>query len=189
MLTVYLAAGMLLVAALTGRSSLQRIVALRIRHVWLLWAALADQILVISIIPDTNASALALAHIASYALAAICLWVNRRIPGILVIGAGGLLNGVTIALNGGTLPASAAALRASGHPGTAGDFANSAVLPDAKLAFFGDIFATPSWLPGHNVFSIGDAVVWLGLAWLLWRTCRPAGRRRYVPRHALALTA
>ena len=98
-------------------------------------------------------------------MAAVCLWLNRRLPGILFIGAGGLLNGVTITLNGGTLPASSAALQSSGHAAAPGEFANSAVLPDAKLATFGDIFATPSWLPGHNVFSLGDVMIWLGLAW------------------------
>jgi hypothetical protein len=36
------------------------------------------------------------------------------------------------------------------------------------------------------VFSIGDVLIWLGLAWLLWRTCRPGRRVRYVPRHAAA---
>jgi uncharacterized protein DUF5317 len=178
-LTVYLALGMLMVVALTG-APVKRLAEVRIRQVWLLWAALAVQILVISVIPDTHPIALAAAHTASYALAAVCLWVNRRLPGIWFIGAGGLLNGVTIALNGGTLPASASALAASGHPGAPGQFANSAVLPDAKLAFLGDIFATPSWLPGHNVFSIGDVLIWAGLAWLLWRTCRFT----YVPRHA-----
>ena len=55
------------------------------------------------------------------------------------------------------------------------------MLPDAKLAMFGDVFATPSWLPGNNVFSIGDVLIWVGLAWLLWRTCR---RALYLPRHA-----
>jgi len=184
-LTVYLAAGMLLTVALTG-APIKRLAELRIRHVWLLWAALADQILVISVIPDTHPTALAAAHVASYALAAGCLWINRRLPGIWFIGAGGLLNGVTIALNGGTLPASAAALAASGHAGAPGQFANSAVLPDAKLAVFGDIFWTPSWLPGSNVFSIGDVLIWLGLAWLLWRTCRPQRRITYLPRHAAA---
>jgi hypothetical protein len=178
MLTVYIAVGMLLIVAATG-APVKRLADLRIRHVWLLWAALADQILVISIIPDTHPVPLAAAHIASYGLAAACLWTNRRLPGIWCIGAGGLLNGVTIALNGGTLPASASALAASGHDGAPGEFANSAVLPDAKLAVFGDIFATPSWVPGNNVFSIGDVLIWVGLAWLLWRTCR----RTYVARH------
>lgn len=180
MLTVYLALGMLLVVALTG-APVKRLAEVRIRHVWLLWAALAVQILVISVIPDTHPTALAAAHVVSYALAAVCLCANRQLPGIWFIGAGGLLNGVTIALNGGTLPASASALAASGHQGPPGQFANSAVLPDAKLAIFGDIFATPAWLPGNNVFSIGDVLIWLGLAWLLWRTCRIA----YQPRHAV----
>src|SRR3954453_5679794 len=97
---------MLLVVAATG-APLKRLTRLRLRHVWLLWIALIDQVLVISIIPDTHPTALAAAHIASYAVAAVCLVVNRRIPGIWLIGAGGLLNGVTITLNGGTLPASA----------------------------------------------------------------------------------
>jgi hypothetical protein len=184
MLTVYIAIGMLLIVALTGRP-VKRLALLRIRHVWLLWAALADQILVISIIPDTHPAILAAAHVASYAMAATCIWLNRRIPGIWFIAAGGLSNGVTIALNGGTLPASASALAASGHGGAPGEFANSAVLPDAKLAFLGDVFATPSWVPGSNVFSVGDVLIWAGLAWLLWRTCR--GDQSYVPRHSVAL--
>jgi hypothetical protein len=185
-LTVYLAVAMLLVVAATG-APLKRLTELRIRHVWLLWAALIDQILVISIIPDTHPAALAAAHIASYAMAAVCVVANRRLPGIWLIGAGGLLNGVTIALNGGTLPASASALRASGFREAPGQFANSGVLSDPRLPWLGDVFATPSWVPGHNVFSIGDVLIWAGLAWLLWRTCRPGRRAEpYIARHALA---
>ena len=189
MLTVYLAVAMLLVVAATG-APLKRLGGLRIRRVWLLWVALIDQILVISIIPDTHPAALATAHIASYVLAAICLVANRRLPGIGFIGAGGLLNGLTIAVNGGTLPASASALRASGFQEKSGQFANSGVLAHPKLPWLGDVVATPSWLPGHNVFSVGDVLIWIGLAWLLWRTCRP-GRRAgpYVARHAQAAEA
>ena len=187
MLTVYLAIAMLLVVAAIG-APIKRLTGLRLRHVWLLWAALIDQILVISIIPDTHSGALAAAHIASYTAAAVCLVVNRRTPGIWLIGAGGLLNGVTITLNGGTLPASASALRASGFQETPGQFANSGVLSDPKLPWFGDVFATPSWLPGHNVFSIGDVLIWAGLVWLLWRTCWPGRRAEpYVARHALEI--
>ena len=186
MLTVYIAVAMLLVVALTG-GPLKRLADLRIRHVWLLWVALVDQVLIISVIPDTHPTALAAAHIASYAMAGVCIWLNRRVPGIWFIATGGLLNGMTIALNGGTLPASASAFESSGHAGAPGEFANSAVLPDARLAMFGDIFATPSWVPGNNVFSIGDVLIWLGLAWLLWRTCRL--RASYLPRHAASTPA
>lgn len=185
MLTVYLAVAMLLVVAATG-APIKRLSQLRIRHVWLLWAALLDQILVISIIPAKHPIEMAAAHIGSYAAAAACLVLNRRLPGIWCLGTGGLLNGVTIVLNGGTLPASESALRTSGIELKPGHFANSAVLPDPKLPWLGDIFATPAWVPGHNVFSAGDVLIWVGLAWLLWRTCRPSNQTTpYVARHAV----
>jgi hypothetical protein len=80
------------------------------------------------------------------------------------------------------LPASPAALRAAGVEHT-GQFTNSAQLADARLPMLGDVFATPAWLPGHNVFSIGDVAIWVGLGWFLWRTCRPPQRlsRHRVP--------
>ena len=183
MLTVYIAVAMLLVVALTG-APLKRLAELRIRHVWLLWVALADQILVISIIPDTHPTALAVAHIASYAVAAVCLWLNRRLPGIRFIGAGGLLNGVTITLNGGTLPASASALQSSGH---AGRPASSPTRPCCRTRNWPSSATSSRPRPGcpaTTCSASGTSLIWLGLAWLLWRTCRPARRVRYAPRHA-----
>lgn len=181
MLTVYIGVAMLLVVACTG-APLARLAQIRIRRVWLLWLALADQVLVISILPDSHPGALALAHIVSYLLAGACLVVNRDLPGGWFIGAGGALNGLVIALNDGTLPASAIAVRASGRELDAAHFNNSAVLAHPRLALLGDVFATPAWLPGHNVFSVGDLAIWAGLGWLLWRTCRPR-HPRHVPRH------
>ncbi len=184
MLTVYLAVAMLLVVAVTG-APLARLAELHIRHVWLIWAALADQIIVISVLPDSYPGVLAAAHVASYVAAGACVWLNRHTPGVPLIGAGGGLNGLVIALNGGTLPASDAAVRAAGQGERPEHFNNSAVLDDPWLPLFGDIFATPAWLPGSNVFSIGDVAIWVGLAWLLWRTCRPkqagAARHRRAP--------
>jgi hypothetical protein len=188
-LTVYIAVAMLVVVAATG-APLKRLAGLQIRHVWLLWAALADQILVISVIPDTYPTALAAAHIASYLAAGVCVWLNRHTAGVPLIGLGGGLNGVVISVNGGTLPASGAAVAASGQSERLDHFNNSAVLADPQLAILGDVFATPAWLPGSNVFSVGDLAIWIGLGWLLWRTCRPrAGSRHrrdaaYVGRHA-----
>jgi hypothetical protein len=183
-LTVYLAVAMLLVVAVTG-APLARLAELHIRHVWLIWAALADQIIVISVLPDSYPGVLAAAHIASYVAAGACVWLNRHTPGVPLIGVGGGLNGLVITLNGGTLPASGAAVRASGQGERLEHFNNSAVLDDPWLPMFGDIFATPAWLPGSNVFSIGDVAIWVGLAWLLWRTCRPrsaaAARHRRAP--------
>jgi hypothetical protein len=190
-LTVYIALGMLLAVAATG-APLSRLAQLRIRQAWLLWAALIDQILVISVIPDSHPAALSAAHIASYLAAGACVWLNRHTPGVPLIGAGGALNGLVITLNGGTLPASGTAVEASGQGERLEHFNNSAVLGDPRLPMFGDVFATPAWLPGSNVFSIGDIAIWVGLAWLLWRTCRPRATSRhrrpavYAGRHCAA---
>ncbi len=179
MLTVYLTAAMLLVLAAT-RAPLARLAHVRIRHSWLLWLALADQVIIISVLPEAHPTVLAAAHIASYVAAGVCVVVNRHVAGVRLIGLGGALNGLVITLNGGMLPASEAALRTAGRAPEAGEFSNSGVLSDPRLPLLGDVFATPSWLPGHTVFSIGDIAIWLGIGWFLWRTCRPP----VAPRHA-----
>ena len=69
-----------------------------------------------------------------------------------------------------------------------GGFQNSGGMADPHLLFLGDIFATPSWFPLYNVYSVGDAVIVLGVLILLhgvsgsrlvprrWRTTlAPAG--------------
>jgi hypothetical protein len=177
-LTFYLAAAMLVVIVCTG-GRLARLADVRIRHSWLLWLALADQIVIISVVPDSHRTVLAVAHVASYVAAGICVVLNRRLPGILLIGLGGALNGLVITVNGGTLPTSAAALSAAGRAADADQFTNSGVVDSPRLGFLGDAFATPAWLPGHSVFSVGDVLIWAGIAWFLWRTCRqPVGRSR-----------
>jgi hypothetical protein len=179
MLTVFICAAALLAAAGTG-GRIRRLAEVQLRHVWLLWAALAVQIVTISVIPDTHPAALSGAHVASYLAAGVFLLINRRLPGVWLIGTGGALNGVVITLNGGTLPASAAALQASGQDVSTGQFNNSAVLADPYLPMLGDVFATPAWLPTSNVFSLGDVAIWLGVIWFLWRTCRP----QHIAHHA-----
>jgi hypothetical protein len=171
MLTIYVCALALLIVAACG-GQLRRLAQVRIRHVWLVWAALADQVLVISVVPNSRPALLAAAHLASYFAAAACIVANRRLPGVWLIAAGAASNGIAIALNGGTLPASARALRVSGWHPSAGHFTNSAALPHPRLPLLGDIFATPPWLPGHDVFSIGDVAICLGVLWFLWRLAR-----------------
>ena len=51
-------------------SDLRRLGQIRLRHTWLVWLALADQIIVISILPDLGVVSEGL-HLASYALAAL----------------------------------------------------------------------------------------------------------------------
>ncbi len=45
------------------------------------------------------------------------------------------------------------------------------MLDDAKLQFLGDVFATPTSLPLHNVFSIGDAILLFGVIVLVHAAC------------------
>jgi hypothetical protein len=69
---------------------------------WLLPTALALQVLVISVVPHWPHTLVSGVHVATYGLAAAFVHANRHIPDVLLIGAGGLCNGVAIALNGGT---------------------------------------------------------------------------------------
>ena len=85
-----------------------------------------------------------LLHVGTYLLAGAFVVLNRSIPGIWLIAAGGFLNGITIALNDGTLPASAARA-AGGRPAarTTHQFVNSGVVGGAHLPWLGDVFAWP----------------------------------------------
>jgi Family of unknown function (DUF5317) len=174
MIILWACLALLLAHALLPGSDLRRLGRLRWRHTWLVWLALADQVLVISVLPDSNRVS-AGAHLASYVLAGMFVVLNHRSAGTLVIGAGGLLNLAAITANGGVMPASPAALKASGWLPAPGHFANSAAVSDPRLGFLGDVFATPSWSPVHSVFSVGDVLIVVGVALFLRETCRVGG--------------
>jgi hypothetical protein len=150
---------------------LLRLGSLRFRRFYLLWLALLDQVLVISVLPGRQHVVLDIADLLSYVAAGAFVCSNRKVPGLLLVGAGGTLNIIAIAANGGTMPASASALAASGWRPQPGHFANSAVVAHPKLAVLGDIFATPRWVPAHDVFSIGDVLIVIAVAVLVYRTC------------------
>jgi hypothetical protein len=68
------------------------------------------------------------------------------------------------------MPASPSALAGAGldlEPG----FQNSTALADPRLAFLGDVFYIPASWPLSNVFSIGDVLIALGVAWALHGIC------------------
>jgi Family of unknown function (DUF5317) len=162
-----------LLAPVTG-GRLQRLAEIKLRWVPLALAALALQVLVISVIP-TMPHALAVAgHLTSYVMLAAVVWVNRRLPGMVIIAAGAGANALAITVNDGTLPASASALRQAGidpHHG----FQNSGVLAHPHLTWLGDIMVSPSWLPLRNMLSVGDLVLLAGAIVLVLRvTHRPA---------------
>ena len=172
----------LLVAPLGGR--LRALTELRLHGGGLVLAALGLQVLAFLVLTGAPRALLVGMHAASYLLAAAFVWRNRQLPGLWLIASGALLNALVLAVNGGTMPASADAVRRAGLPLVEQDYSNSGVLSQPRLAPFGDVFASPSWLPLHNVFSVGDLLVMAGAVWLVHRSCRTVLARD--PRPALA---
>ena len=170
-------ASALAVPPLGGR--LGALAEVRLRLPWLLPAALALQVLAISLpgVPDRLRPPL---HVASYLVAGAFLVANRRLPGAPVVALGAAANLLAIAANGGVMPASPAAVAAAGLPPDPGGFANSAVLADPRLAFLGDVFAIPRGWPLANVFSVGDVLIAVGAVVAVHGICgsRPPWRRR-----------
>lgn len=150
---------------------LRKLATLELRATWLLPVALGLQVLVITVAPDLPRPFAVGVHLVTYLLAAGFLWSNRRAAGLVLLAVGAAANGVVIAVNGGTLPASEAALRRAGLPADLEVFTNSAPLESARLAWLGDVFAVPAGVPFANVFSVGDVLILAGAAWLLHSTC------------------
>ncbi|WP_084099884.1 DUF5317 domain-containing protein [Demequina sp. NBRC 110051] len=145
----------------------------RFRWPLLIWGSLAAQIVIIEF--DALHDWAPVLHILTYVAALAFLWLNREVRGALIVGAGALSNGLTIALNGGTLPARAAAVEAAGID-AGEDFANSAVVDDAILPWLGDVFAWPEPLPLANTFSVGDILIVIGVAVAAWSGSRRIGQ-------------
>ena len=61
-------------------------------------------------------------------------------------------------------------------------YSNSAIVEEAVLAPLTDIFALPAWLPFHNVFSIGDVLIGVGVAMAIVVAMRRGASARVVLR-------
>ena len=135
---------------------------IRFRDAWLLPSALGVQLLIVYAIPDWPGWILDSLHVWTYAFAALFVFRNWRVPGVLVIALGGLSNFIAIAANSGVMPASKSALATAGLADTPGQFASSAGLDHPHLLWLGDIFAVPASWPVSNVYSIGDMLIVVG---------------------------
>lgn len=159
----------LLVAPLGGR--LSALGSLTLRRGGLVVAAILAQVLAFIVLSGAPLPVLLVLHAASYGLAAAFVWENRSVPGLPLLSLGALSNAVVLAVNGGTMPASAAAVRAAGLPLVEDGYRNSGVVGSPHLAPLGDVFASPGWLPLHNVYSVGDLLILAGAVWVVHRTC------------------
>jgi len=174
---IVLLAGLLALATpLLLGGDLRRLAAVRLRAVPWLLAGLGVQTLVVEV-PMPRPPAVA-GHLASYAVAAWFVLVNRRLAGLPVVAAGAASNALVIALNGGVMPASAAARHLAGLRESTG-FVNSGPVAHPALAFLGDVFAVPAPVPLANVFSVGDVLIVLGAGLI---SCAVCGTRWTTPR-------
>jgi hypothetical protein len=149
-------------SALLG-GSLRKLADLRLRSVWMFYAAIGLQVAAFPVeampwrTPDTVAKALWLGSDALIAVAAVR---NLRIPGVAFVGAGLVSNLAAVLSNGGHMPVRAAAMHAAGY-----DYAvhnNSAALASPHLSWLIDRWAAPDWIPFANVFSVGDVLIAAG---------------------------
>jgi hypothetical protein len=171
-------AAVLIPLLLGGRVS--HLASVPFRHVTSIVAALAVQIVIIELLAGPH-PVMQIAHIGTYAVAGWFLVANRRIPGLWLVGTGAGLNGVAIAVNGGTLPARLGALQTAGIHLSDAQFTNSGLVAHPRLAFLGDIFAIPAGLPLANVFSIGDILIVLGTGWTAWALLGTHWTRPWTP--------
>jgi hypothetical protein len=168
MILILLAGLCALTVPLTG-GRLGRLAELEIKSLWAPLLAVALQVVIVNVHPGGSATLHAVIHVGSYALLAGFLLINAHIRGATVIAAGMALNALAILVNGGVMPASAAAQKLAGLTENAG-FNNSAAVAHPHLLWLGDVIPVPG--PLANVLSVGDLVIFAGMLVLLHGTCR-----------------
>jgi hypothetical protein len=168
-----------------ARGRLSALADVQLRKPGLAGAAIAIQIVIVSILPGALGPFGEPLHVASYLLLGAFAWCNRSVAGLPIIALGGLLNFICITVNGGVMPADPDALASIGRTPASDEFINSTALADPKLAFLGDVIATPASWPVHNVYSVGDLLILGGAFVLLHVACGS----RIVPRRFRAVPA
>ena len=114
-------------------------------------------------------------YVASTLLVVVAVVRNHVVPGMPLVALGAACNLAAIVANGGFMPASPAAMAAlSKAPPTI--YSNSAVVAQPALAPLTDIFALPTWLPFHNIFSLGDVILGVGVAMVIAIAMRRGAR-------------
>jgi hypothetical protein len=166
--------GILLGYALRGR--LAHLARVDVRALWLVLGALVIQLLIFPLFAAKPIIAFGTAplHALSYSLVLLWLVLNVRIRPLLAIGAGALSNALVVLANGGYMPASAQALRVAGLEATADVVSRGesygniiAMSSTSRLNALGDWIPLPHELPFATAMSLGDALVMIGLVWLL----------------------
>jgi hypothetical protein len=124
------------------------------------------------------------------------VWTNRRVPGMLLLGLGLLLNLVVMLANGGYMPIAPETLgRIGAHDLAAAPVGTrmlgykDLVLPreQTQLGVLSDILVLP-WPFAPNAFSVGDVLIAVGLFVLVQRVLLVPGAEA-APRETAAVSA
>ena len=150
------------------------------------WWALAPIALALQVLPIASgtperAGFAAASLVASYVLLLAVVAVNRRVPGSVLMGVGLLMNLAVVGLNGG-MPVGADAIRIAGAQGVVAieDGAKHHLMSDVDvLQPLGDVIPIPP--PFGVVFSIGDLLLYGGLAWWCFDVTRGRFRENRRP--------
>jgi hypothetical protein len=171
---VVIAATIGIISAKLRGGRLSRLALLDLRHLWVIWVTIIVQTLIFQIrLPFVTETTVEIIHLGTYVAAFAFLWLNRHIPGAIMIALGAGSNAAAIFANGGVMPANAAAWARAGLPvAPDGQFENSNITTEARLAFLGDVFYIPESWPLSNVFSIGDVMIVVGGTYLAHVWCR-----------------
>jgi hypothetical protein len=181
-LSLSVVVGLVLGLACGGRVS--RIAALRLRGIWLIAVALAVQVVAFpfSFLPWATGDDLAkVLWLASYLLLLVAGLLNRRLHGAVLVVLGMVSNVAAILANGGHMPVLPAAMRSAGNSYAVSQ--NSVALDHPHLSCLVDRWAIPDWMPLANAFSVGDVVIALGGATIVFAATggqlpRPRALRR-----------
>jgi hypothetical protein len=152
--------GLLLGFLAGGR--LGNLAAVRFRLGWVAMAALVLQLGLFSPLADGFPTELVrAAYVLSTALVIAVVVANVRLTGVPLIVLGAACNLAAIVANGGAMPASPGALAALGFG--VGGHTSSILVEHPALEILTDLFAMPAWMPGANVFSVGDLLIGAGV--------------------------
>ena len=109
----------------------------------------------------TNGTLATCLWLVSFALVAAGAWCNRHIVGVPIVAAGLASNVLAVGMNGGHMPALPSALAAANESYVVSN--NSERVAAPHLSWLVDRWAVPDWLPVGNVYSLGDAVIAVGI--------------------------
>lgn len=154
--------------ALWRGGSLQALADTRVRWLLLLLQGLLIQVAFDVWDPPglTRTHALGVLLISNAAVATFVV-LNLRIPGMLLIGAGVVLNTLVIGLNG-AMPVSVGASSVAGvepPSASADDLKHERLSDDTRLPWLGDVIPVPGL---KEVLSVGDVLLAVGMARLVY---------------------